>query len=49
MTVVSGRSIKAGLVWSIISSILGNAVLHDDEMPRYYLRIASSILRFRQY
>ena len=32
MTVVSGRTIMAGFVWSIISSLLGNALLHDDAL-----------------
>ena len=30
MTVVSRRTIMARFVWSIISSLLGNALLHDD-------------------
>ena len=32
MTVVSGRTIMARFVWSIISSLLGNALLHDDAL-----------------
>ena len=47
MTVLSGMTVMAGLVWSIISSLLGNAVLHDDAVKD--VRIGSSTLRFRQY
>ena len=32
MTVVSRRTIMARFVWSIISSLLGNALLHDDAL-----------------
>ena len=32
MTIVSGRTIMVGFVWSIISSLLGNALLHNDAL-----------------
>ena len=32
MTVVLGRTIMAGFVWSIILSLLEDALLHDDAL-----------------
>ena len=39
MTVVSGRTIMAGFVWSIISSLLGNALLHADALNDIICRL----------
>ena len=39
MTVVSGRTIMAGFVWSIISSLLENALLHDDALNDIICRL----------
>ena len=43
MTVVSGRTIMAGFVWSLISSLLGNALLHNDAFND---RICGLVLAF---
>ena len=39
MTVVSGRTIMVGFVWSTISSLLENALLHDDALNNMICRL----------